>query len=79
METPMSYILYFCIAILYTEYVVELLWGGGGGGGVVHGGMPSTVPRGNFGCHINIEPTSVYATAIYSLFAKWPTQKLRIP
>ena len=28
METP---ILYFCIAILYTEYVVELLWGGGGG------------------------------------------------
>ena len=30
METLMSYILYFSIAILYTEYVVELLWGGGG-------------------------------------------------
>ena len=44
MLTPMSYILYFCIAILYTEYVVELLWGGGGG--AVHGGMPSTVPQG---------------------------------
>ena len=35
-----------------------------GGGGVVHGGMPSTVAPINFGCHINIEPTFVYATAI---------------
>ena len=35
-----------------------------GGGGVVHGGMTSTVPPRNFGCHIDIEPTSVYATAI---------------
>ena len=38
--------------------------GGGGGGGVVHGGMTSTVLPRNFGCHIDIEPTSVYATAI---------------